>query len=103
MQESHDIKERTDELAKILDRVASGHDQLCGSIISGGAAAGTYPGLADLEHVRTEAETLKRELAAIKIRGKLDPEVRQLENELDEVLRRYYLLWQKCKTNLPEQ
>lgn len=101
MPEFENISSRIDELARTLDRLSAGRSELCENLITGGVAAGAYPALAELEEVRTEAEVLRRDLAAKKNKGRLDPEVRDLENKLEQVLNRYYLLWQKCKGNLP--
>lgn len=101
MPEIQHIKHSIRELTEILDRISQNRDQLCENMITSGVAAGAYPGLAELEHVRTRAETLKHELATLKHKGKLDPEVRELESQLDQILTRYYWLWQKCRGNLP--
>jgi predicted nuclease with TOPRIM domain len=100
MSELDHIRTRIDELAKTLDRLAGGKNELCENRITGGVAAGAYPGLAELEEVRAKAEDIKRDLSALKNKGRLDPEVRDLENKLEQVLNRYYWLWQKCKDNM---
>jgi hypothetical protein len=88
------------ELARALDRLAAGHSELCASRIDGSGTAGTDSAFAELEEVRVRAESLRRDLDALKGRSKLDPKVLDLENKLENVLTRYYLLWQKCKTDM---
>lgn len=100
MSELEHIRTRIDELVKTLDRLAGGEKQLCENPITGGVAAEAYPGLAELEEVRAKAEDIRRDLSAIKNKSRLDPEVRDLENKLEQVLNRYYWLWQKCKDNM---
>lgn len=101
MAERETIRTEIAALGRTLDRLAAARGELCGNMITGGVAAGTYPGLSELEEVRTKAEDLKRQLAGMKSKGKLDPEVRELEIKLEAVLTRYYWLWQKCKASLP--
>lgn len=100
MSEISQISARVERLAAVFDRLAGQLDPLC----HGGATAGVVteqrPELAELEATKSEAEALRRELASLKYRSKLDPEVRALENKLDEVLSRYYWLWQKCKGSM---
>lgn len=100
MSELEQIRTRSDELAKTLERLAGGKNELCENLIAGGTATGDYPGLAELEELRGKAEDIRRDLFALKNRGRLDPEVRDLENKLEQVLNRYYWLWQKCKDNM---
>jgi len=100
MSDTQDIRRRLDHLAQTLDRLARDQETLCGQIHAGGLDPDAAPGLAELEDVRQTAETIKVELAARRHKGKLDPEVRDLENKLDKVLTRYYWLWQKCKNNM---
>jgi len=100
MSEREQIGTRIDELAKTLERLAGGKNEICENPITGGVAADAYPALAELEEVRAKAEDIRRDLAALKSRGRLDPKVRDLENKLEEVLNRYYWLWQKCKENM---
>jgi hypothetical protein len=94
------IKAEIDELVRTLDRLSAEQNALCENTVTGGVATGTFSGLAELEEVRTKAESLKRQLAAMGEKSKLDPEVRALESKLEEVLNRYYWLWQKCKANM---
>ncbi|MDR7868988.1 MAG: hypothetical protein RIN56_19535 [Sporomusaceae bacterium] len=100
MSEREQIRIRIDELVKTLDRLAGGKPELCENNITGGVAADAYPGLAELEDLRTKAEGIRRDLSALKNKGRLDPEVRDLENKLEQALNRYYWLWQKCKDNM---
>ena len=100
MPQHEKIRTDIDELVKKLDRLSAEKSALCETTITGGAAAGTFTGLAELEEVRSKAEKLKRQLAVLADKSKLDPEVRDLENKLEEVLNRYYWLWQKCKANM---
>lgn len=100
MPELENLSERVDKLVQTLDRLAAGRNELCDTHITGGVATDAYSAQAELEEIRTKAETLRRDLAAIKSKGKLDPEVRDLESKLEQVLNRYYLLWQKCKDNM---
>ncbi len=100
MPQREKIRNDLDELAKTLDRLSEEKNALCENTITGGVATGSFTGLAELEEVRTKAENLKRQLAAMADRSKLDPEVRDLEKKLEEVLNRYYWLWQKCKANM---
>jgi hypothetical protein len=101
MPEIETISNQIDELAHTLDHLSAGMAGLCEKPVAGGIATDIHPALAELEEVRTEAEALRRNLAALKSKGKLDPEVRDLESKLEQVLNRYYLLWQKCKDNTP--
>lgn len=94
------ISDRIDELAQSLDRIIVSQEGLCEGGLSAGVAAAPRPGLAELEAAKSEAEALKRKLAALRHKSKLDPEVLALENKLDAVLSRSYWLWQKCKDNM---
>lgn len=98
MPEREKIRDDIDTLVRTLDRLSAAQGELCENTITGGVAAGT--GLAELEEVRTKADNLKRQLEALKDKGKLDPEVRDLETKLEEVLTRYFWLWQKCKASM---
>ncbi|MDT8903268.1 hypothetical protein [Anaeroselena agilis] len=100
MPELEQLRTRIEELAKMLDRLAGGKEEICENMAVGSTAVSTYPGLAELEEVKTKAEDIRRDLAALKARGRLDPKVRELETKLEQVLVRYYWLWQKCKDNM---
>lgn len=100
MSELEQLRTRIEELVKTLDRLAGGEKQLCENPITGGVAADAYPELAELEEVRAKAEGIRRDLSALKTKGRLDPAVRDLETQLEQVLNRYYWLWQKCKDNM---
>lgn len=100
MVELAELDSRTEALLATLDRLEGASGQICENLTAGGEAAGNYPGLADLEEVRVSAEKIKQELAAVRQRGNLDPEVRELDRKLDDALRRYYWLWQQCKQNM---
>ncbi len=100
MSEREQIRTRIDELVKTLDRLADGKNEICENPITGGVAADPYPGLAELEDLRAKAESIRRDLSALKNKSRLDPEVRDLENKLEQTLNRYYWLWQKCKDNM---
>jgi DNA repair exonuclease SbcCD ATPase subunit len=94
------IRAAIDTLTRTLDRLSSAQNELCENTLTGGVAAGSHPVLAELEEVRAKADDLKRQIAAMKNKGKLDPEVRDLESKLETILARYYWLWQKCKAGM---
>lgn len=100
MPERAKIKAEIDTLARTLDRLSTAQGELCENMITGGVAAGTYPGLAELEEVRTKAENLKQQIETMKGKGKLDHGIIALEKELEDVLTKYYWLWQKCKAGM---
>jgi len=100
MPEREKIKTEIDTLARTLDRLSTAQGQRCENMITGGAAAGTYPGLAELEEVRAKADNLKQQIEAMKTKGKLDHDIIVLEAELEGVLTKYYWLWQKCKASM---
>lgn len=100
MSELEQIRTRIDELVKTLDRLAGGKNERCENHITGGVATDASPGLAELEELRAKAEGIRRDLAALKNKSRLDPEIRDLENKLEQALTRYYWLWQKCKDNM---
>ncbi len=100
MSELDQIRTRINELAKTLDRLAGEKNDPCENLLTSGVAAGTHPGLAELAEVRAKAENIRRDIAALRNKGRLDPEVRSLETQLEQVLNRYYWLWQKCKDNM---
>lgn len=97
MSEISQISARVDRLAAVFDRLASELEPYCHSGVIAGVVTAPKPDLTELEAAKNEAEAIKQELAGLRHRSKLDPEVRALENKLDEVLSRYYWLWQKCK------
>ncbi len=99
MPELEQIRTRIDELARTLKHLAGENNEICDELVAG-VAVGARPTIAELEEVRAKAEDIRRDLAVIKNRGRLDPEVRDLENKLEQVLNRYYWLWQKCKENM---
>lgn len=100
MSEIDQIRVRVDRLAERYERLAGELSHFCQSGITSGVVTEPRPGLVELEATKGEAEALKKELSALRHKSKLDPEVRALENRLDEVLSRYYWLWQKCKGGL---
>lgn len=100
MSELDRIRTRIDELARTLDRLAGEKNEPCENLITSSVAVEAHPGLAELEEVRTKAEDIRRDIAALRNKGRLDPEVRSLETQLEQVLNRYYWLWQKCKDNM---
>jgi hypothetical protein len=100
MSEREKIRAEIATLARTLDRLSSAQGELCENMITGGVAAGAYPGLAELEEVRAKADSLKRQIEAMKTKGKLDHDIIDLETELESVLTRYYWLWQKCKAGM---
>lgn len=100
MPEREKIRADISTLARTLDRLSAAQGELCENKITGVVAVGTYPDLAELEEVRAKADNLKRQLEALKNKSKLDPEVRDLETKLEDVLARYFWLWQKCKASM---
>lgn len=101
MPEREKIRTEIDVLGQTLDRLTEAKSELCENTITGGVAVGNYPDLAELEEVRSKAEAIRHQLAGLKGKSKIDPEVRELETKLENILTRYYWLWQKCKASLP--
>ncbi|EGO64001.1 aspartyl-phosphate phosphatase Spo0E family protein [Acetonema longum] len=90
------IQQQIDALHRRLERLLQERDGICEDMIFAGRGATTQTS-ADLEEIKREAEALRRRLDELtEQRGRLDPDVREASRELDELLNRYYWLWQKC-------
>ncbi|MDR3590574.1 MAG: aspartyl-phosphate phosphatase Spo0E family protein [Negativicutes bacterium] len=102
MPDIEEIKARTQEVLTTLWRLTKEQDGICTAALSSGVAVDTQ-GVAELEDLRHQTETLRRQLQELKTKSRLDPEVLKAERQLDEALSRYYWLWQKCKDNFSDQ
>lgn len=100
MPDIKNIRANTDRVLNLFKQLAQNQENICTGIATSGVDTGTYPGLAELEELRSQTETLRRKLQALEGRSKLDAEVLDIERKLDEALSRYYWLWHKCKDNM---
>ena len=103
MPEMEEIKARTEKVLASWWRLTKEQDGICTATLSSGVATDTYPGVAELEDLRHQTEALRRQLQELKPKRRFDPEVMQMEKQLDDALSRYYWLWQKCKDNIGDQ
>jgi hypothetical protein len=103
MPDIEELKARTETVLAALSRLTKEQDGICAAMLTSGVGTDTYPGVAELEDLRHQTETLRRELKELKTKRRFDPDVMQMERQLDEALSRYYWLWQKCKDSLGDQ
>ncbi|MDR3566188.1 MAG: aspartyl-phosphate phosphatase Spo0E family protein [Negativicutes bacterium] len=101
MPDLQEIDARVEALLAALWRLTSEQDGICVSMLTSGVQTAT--GLDELEDLRNQTETLRRQLRALKNTSRLDPKVLEVDRKLDDALNRYYWLWQKCKDNLNEE
>lgn len=100
MQDIKEIRANTNRVLSSFEKLAHDQENICTGMTTSGVGTGTYPGLAELEELRSQTENLRRQLQALGGRSKLDAEVLEIERKLDEALSRYYWLWHKCKDNM---
>lgn len=90
------IQQQIEALHRRLDRLLREQDGICEDMIFAGRGATTQTS-ADLEEIKREAEALRRRLdEMIQQKGRMDPDVMEASQALDDLLNRYYWLWQKC-------